>query len=90
MAGPSQRLLPMLLAVTDKVIEELRLPLWVIRYRGRRIRMSGFASSGHELNCENVAIGQIQTSAGNCDTRCISPKSIVLITVSSTSRANRP
>jgi hypothetical protein len=32
-------------------------PSWVIRYRGGPIRMSGFARSRHELNCENVANG---------------------------------
>jgi hypothetical protein len=35
-----------------------RSRLRVIRYRGGPIRMSGFAKSRHELNCENVANGQ--------------------------------
>jgi hypothetical protein len=39
------------------------MPLWVIRYRGGRIRMSGFARSGRELNCENDANGQEDTSS---------------------------
>jgi hypothetical protein len=31
---------------------------WSHSFRGGRIRMSGFARSGHKLNCENVANGQ--------------------------------
>jgi hypothetical protein len=61
-----------LLATADAVIEKQlrdatkvgwRPPLWVIRYRGGPIRMSGFARSRHELNCENVANGHFQTHA---------------------------
>jgi hypothetical protein len=37
--------------------------LGVIRNRGGPIRMSDFAKSRHDLNCENVANGHFRTHA---------------------------